>query len=229
MSNEWQRRFPTGGKSGGPMDYTGNAADERRMLSREDDEPDALAFGHVKTDFGDGKTSRRTRLTPQNVETMKLLVAGGTPITTACTAIGAGKSWNKWGRLGREAERNGVPAGWDEGESPERYWLEQMDQAKAAFETSMIARIGAAAVTDWRAASWLLERRAPQRWWPKHKLDMHVNGNKAVSIETMSMEKVISMARGMIPDGSDIKVFQADLSPNQTPREVVEGELVDDD
>jgi len=225
---EWQRKYPTGGK-GGPLDYTGSAQEERDMLAGRDEESPLPSFDHVRASYGNGRTTRRSKLTEQNVETMKLLVAGGVPIPTACTAIGAGRAWSRWGVVARKDEAAGIPPGWDEGESAELYWLLQMETAKAAFETSMVARIGAAAISDWKAAAWLLERRAPARWWPKHKLDMHVNGQKALTIETMSMDKVISIARGVVPEGADFKILQADLGADKTAREVVEAEIVVDD
>lgn len=211
-------RFSTGA-GGGPRDYTGRESD------MDDDAPPPPNLDHVRLDWG-GST-RKARLTPENVHTMALMVAAGTPIPTACTAIGCGKNWNAWNLQARRDERAGIEAGWDEDQSPQLAWLQAMEQAKAAFEVAMVARVGAAAPNDWKAAAWLLERRAAQRWYPRAKLELHANGEKRADISVMSTEKLIKIAQGLIPDTSDIKILQPsnDLGHNGSQREVVDAEI----
>jgi transposase len=218
------RRRQTGG-NGGPWDYTGREEDMVLPKSGANEDVPKPSLEHVQVKWG--TASRKSRLNPDNVHQMQLLVAAGTPIPTACTAIGAGQAWKRWNTDARDHERLGIQPGWDEDCSPELFWLYAMEQAKAAFETSMVARVGAAAVTDWRAAAWLLERRASQRWYPRSKLEIHANGEKRAEISAMSMSKLIDIARGVIPDTSDIKVLQSGDDPGHSggQREIIEAEI----
>lgn len=104
-------------------------------------------------------------ITPRLITQMQLLVAGGTPIPVAAVAMGLGMSRvNHWLRKGREAEKDGLEPGFEEGLSKELALLQALDQAKASLEAAMALRITAAAAKDWKAAAYLLERRAGSRW-----------------------------------------------------------------
>lgn len=200
-------------------DYTGNSEDERELL---DDVPKP-SFAHAVVTFG-GKP-RKGILTQENTHQMQLLVAGGTPIPTACTAVGCGQRWRSWSSLARDAERAGKEPGWGPGQSPELEWLYAMEQARAALETSMVARISLAAATDWKAAAWILERRAAQRWAPKAKMTLQVDQKNTLEISTLSTSKLLAIAKGILPDHSEIKVLPSGDGTDASDRNIVDAEL----
>ena len=202
-----QRRMVEGATN---FDYTGT-----------DDDIPPPSLDHVRLDWG--KPGRK--LTKESTHQMQLLVAAGLPIPSACTALGLGTSWKHWGDRARKAEKEGQEPGWGPGESPDLAWLRAMEQAKAAFEASMVARIGAAAVNDWKAAAWLLERRAPQRYYPKNQLALKVDEKKTLEITTLSLDKLMEITKGILPDMTQVKVLSSDVDDTATARDAVEAEL----
>lgn len=130
-------------------------------------------------------------LTPAIVDQVKLLVAAGVTIPVAAQAIGLTK--DQWAHYQRTAKQhhaeNRIP-GWGPDESPYLVWGYAIAEAKAAWEASMVLRIGLAARTDWKAASWLLERRAPDRWYPKKQVDVTVKND----VSQLPTEQLIDLA-----------------------------------
>ena len=169
----------------------------------------------------------KRKLTPDAVENMRRRVLRGVPIPTAATALGYGGLWRRWGTDARKHEAQGVPAGWGEGESAERMWLNVMDQARAEHEAQCVERIyEIGQESDWKALAWVIERRHSRRWHLQHKLSI-INKNETVAdISTMSISKLIDLARGLVP-GQDIKVLQAvnNGSPDITDAEILDEEL----
>lgn len=62
-----------------------------------------------------------------------------------------------------------------------RYWAEQsavfadaLSRAEDEAEVALVANIRIAGQTDWRAHAWLLERRKPESWGRRERVDLNV-------------------------------------------------------
>ena len=94
---------------------------------------------------------RRTKLTPDVVEALTSAVRAGLPIKHAALRAGVSdRSVFSWLQRGREC-KGGKHAD----------FLRAMERAQADSVAILVAKVAQAADTDWRAASWLLTRRAP--------------------------------------------------------------------
>ena len=175
-------------RSGGKASPYDHSPAESEYLS---DPPDAQALSAIR------QTGRF--LTPVAVAEMARMVRLGVPVPVAATATGAGRRPVHWAAKARKDRTEGREGGWEEGQSNELYYLEAIEQAQAAFEADMVACIQAAAVHDWRAAAWALERRASQRWHLQSRLEVTAKDGGKVEISTMSNEKLLSLARGLLP------------------------------
>lgn len=58
----------------------------------------------------------------------------------------------------------GHPDGDEPGNEPHRRFARAVDQARGQGDALRRSRVAAAAVTDWRAAAWMLETAYPERW-----------------------------------------------------------------
>lgn len=97
--------------------------------------------------------ARPSKLTPNiQARVVAVLENAGTR-TLAAKAAGVDpvtlKRWTRWGDAGRE---------------PYSTFSEAVRMAEGKAEASMLACIVRAAPEDWRAASWVLERRWPKAW-----------------------------------------------------------------
>jgi hypothetical protein len=162
-------------------------------------------------------------LTPVAVAEMVRLVTAGVPVPTAATATGAGSRAKKWAVVARAARAAGRVGGWGDGESPELAWLEAMEQAKSLAEANLTMAISAAAPLDWKAAAWILERRSSRRWHLQSKLEISAGAGKKLEITSMSTERLLAIARGLLPDEA---IRETKALPSG---EVTDGELVDDE
>jgi transposase len=102
---------------------------------------------------------RPTLLTPERADDLVLLLAAGASPARAAAAVGVGeRSVTRWLRDGlRERVIEARAA------SPET--------AEALSEARLVVLIARAAVHDWKAAAWLLERRYPERWARRREAD----------------------------------------------------------
>jgi hypothetical protein len=95
---------------------------------------------------------RPTKLTPELADDLVLLLAAEASSARAARAVGVSeRSVTRWLRNGLqknvERARAATPATTD-----------------ALSEARLVVLISRAALTDWKAAAWLLERRHPERW-----------------------------------------------------------------
>ena len=97
--------------------------------------------------------ARPSKLTAETQATICNAVEAGTPLKYAATYAGVGASTiHHWMQQA-------------DGSDPEERFVEFRDavnHAQARSVTRLVAIIMRAADNDWRAASWLLERRAPE-------------------------------------------------------------------
>lgn len=164
------------------------------------------------------------RLTPELIRRMAQDVALGEPIPTCAVKHGCGTVYRNWAQTARRHEREQRAPGWGEGESPELAWLLAMDVARADFEGKMVRHIGSAAEFDWKAAAWLLERKAPRRWFLQHQMTLIAQGQKQAEINTMSLDRLLKLAQGVM-ETKEIKVLQATNA--DTLDQVSDAEILD--
>lgn len=189
----------TGGKSS-PVDYTGT---EEEMTAVEP----AKDYGKF--------------LTPALIEEVKRQVSQGVPVPTAVTAVGAGNRAKHWSEIARQKRIHKIPGGFGPGESPEVLFMEAVEQAKAQCESYHSMNMHRLAEHDWKASLALLERRASRRWHLQSKLSVELTKGKQLEITSMSHDKLIQIARGLLPQEN----IRETLS---LPADVADGEIIED-
>jgi len=94
---------------------------------------------------------RPSKCTRKRIDQIAELVRDGVPMRHAARAVGIGESTiHAWIARGT-AEDSGIY----------RDLMEAVTRAQAESIAVLVARVSEAARTDWRAAAWLLTRRAP--------------------------------------------------------------------
>lgn len=86
-----------------------------------------------------------------------VLRAGGYPEVAAKVAGISRSTYKNW-------IKRGDPEGDDPEDAPYRRLRERVDAAQAEGEARNVAIIARAALDNWQAAAWLLERQHPERW-----------------------------------------------------------------
>ena len=105
---------------------------------------------------------RPSKLTQEIHDLIILYVASGNYIETACAFAGINKqTLYTWCKKGYTQKRG-----------RHRQFLDAVERAVAEAEIRDLATITTAAATDWRAAAWRLERRAPKRWGYKQRVEL---------------------------------------------------------
>lgn len=106
--------------------------------------------------------ARPTKLTPEVHARIVKGVRAGAHFKTAAEAAGVSEAtFHRWMKAGSEA-KSGI----------QHDLYEDVKRAAAELEVELAARIGKAAVEEWRAALALLERRHPERWG-RHQTHQH--------------------------------------------------------
>lgn len=186
------------------------------MAPRKKSGPSASPYDHSEDEavfeMPEITLHKGERLNVEAIAEMKRLVTLGVSVSVAATAVGAGTRAGSWARKARNDREAGKVPGIGEGESIELYWLGEMEIAKALFEAQMVAAVQAAAPLDWKAAAWLLERRAAKRYHNPTILQLQAKNGQTLEISAFSTEKLIALAKGMIPDAEVVhKQLPADV------------------
>ncbi|HEY1064762.1 MAG TPA: hypothetical protein VGE52_01570 [Pirellulales bacterium] len=125
-----------------------------------------------------GKTRRKAqknglRLTPEIVERIREVLPKVLYLETAAALIGVSRqTMRRWFNRGRK-EQIRLAGGKSKPKAAEQIYLDfaiayQRGQAEAESQASQAIQ-REAADGQWRAAAWLLERRAPERWSDKRR------------------------------------------------------------
>lgn len=124
--------------------------------------------------------ARPSKLTPEVTDAIVRAVEAGTPIKYAAGYAGISEATvHRWMAAG---EKSGSAAKY-------REFCEQVRRASARSVTRLVARVAQAADNDWRAAAWLLTRRAPQEFVsPERRGDI-------AKAETLGREAVLESER----------------------------------
>jgi hypothetical protein len=105
-----------------------------------------------------GLAGRKTRLDEQLTVKLVALLSAGNRLATALRVAGVPPA-TVYGWLER-----GDPERSDPRDAAFRDFRERVERARLEGEARDVTRIAAAASRDWRAAAWIAERMAPQRW-----------------------------------------------------------------
>lgn len=110
---------------------------------------------------------RRLKLTPELIEQAAKLIAGGNYASTVFQMLGVGEStWYRWLEKGRDSK----------GRSIYREFWESIQKAEAAAEARAVSGVMAAGRRNWTAYAWYLERKFPDRWGRKDKVQQEISG-----------------------------------------------------
>lgn len=103
------------------------------------------------------------------IDTIVQSIRRGVTYDVAAQAAGIHRStliaWRERGELDLEEHTDSLFA----------YFADELTRATAAGELGLVERISAHGLVDWRAAAWLLERRHPERWARRDRLDVEVS------------------------------------------------------
>lgn len=112
-----------------------------------------------------GQRPRLLRLTPKLRAAILEMILEGVPLSTAAVASGIPKrTFFEWLAKGRD----------DGAEDPYLTFAIEVDEAQEAWAARSVQRIDAAGDKDYRALTWLLERRRPEEFGD-HSRAAHVN------------------------------------------------------
>jgi len=120
---------------------------------------------------------RPSKLTPEMHEEIVGLVREGNYLDTSAACCGVNRrTVQRWIARGRRLED---AADWTQYTEEDRRYLDfhrAVRKARATAETSDLRKVGsgttATGLPDWRAAAWRLERRNPERWAKRSKLEL---------------------------------------------------------
>lgn len=105
---------------------------------------------------------RPSKLTPERRKRIMDAIRAGSPKMHAAAAAGVSReTLRTWERRGEQPD---APAEY-------RAFLADLREAEAAGIVAMAATVTAAARSDWRAAAWLLERRAPDEYGRRDRIE----------------------------------------------------------
>jgi hypothetical protein len=133
---------------------------------------------------------RRLKLTPELIEQAAKLIAGGNYASTVFQMLGVGEStWYRWLEKGRDSK----------GRSIYREFWEAIQKAEAAAEARAVSGIMASGRRNWTAYAWYLERKFPDRWGHKAKIQQEISGpggqpvSVAVDLSVLTDEELRSL------------------------------------
>lgn len=132
---------------------------------------------------------RKTKLTKKLINDAEKLIKLGNYNTTVCQYLGIHQStWYKWLQEGEQA-KSGL----------KREFFDRIKSAESHAEIRNVQLIQQSANDTWQAAAWYLERKFPDRWGKKDKVDANLNhsGNvaKKVDLSELSIEELREIAQ----------------------------------
>jgi len=107
------------------------------------------------------KATSNLKFTPELQERIVAFLRGGNYVETAAACVGIHKdTFYDWCKKGRK------------GIKPYASFVEAVDKAMAESEARDVTLIGKAATVNWQAAAWRLERRMPQKWGRRDRMEL---------------------------------------------------------
>lgn len=134
------------------------------------------------------------KFTPEIGDKFVEIVRRGNFRESACAQVGiTPPTMRRWLRMASE------------GHEQLREWVRKLDQAEAEAEDVMVVAIRRAAIKDWRAAAWYLERRGPQRWGFKAQVEVSLQEELARVLDVVEREvgsEAAARIFGALTDGA---------------------------
>lgn len=116
---------------------------------------------------------RTTKLTPELIKEAARLVAEGNYITHVAQALGISrKTFYNWLEQGARATRG-----------LKREFYEAITKAEAEAVLRNVKIIQKAAETNWQAAAWWLERKYPEEWGRKDRMNLETDNGIVIKVE----------------------------------------------
>lgn len=140
---------------------------------------------------------RPTKLTYDLIDQIAELVRNGNYIETASAVAGINKnSLYRWLKRGAREEERLAKNPKLKGKIEEKIYVDFSNAVKKAMaesEADDLENIKKASREDWKASAWRLERRFPNRWGRKEKVDIDANmKNENVNREEVYIEQKIT-------------------------------------
>jgi hypothetical protein len=108
---------------------------------------------------------RKTKLTEKLIKNAGDLIKLGNYTTTVCQYLGIDQTtWYRWIREGKTA-RSGL----------KKQFYQTIKESEAHAEIRNVGILQKAVNDDWHAASWYLERKFPERWGRRDRIDANLN------------------------------------------------------
>lgn len=190
---------------------------------------------------------RPTKLTPELQAKIVSAIAAGNYMETAAAYAGISRdSLYEWLKRGRK-ERLRIEAGMPKNRRETRYaeFSEAVEKSMAQAEVADIAVIGMAAASgQWQAAAWRLERKYPEKYGRRDRMELsaasrsEIEGGKTehYDLSKITDPEKLRMLLQILSEAGDVTGVMADSSVRSqigdgSSVEVVEedDEVVDDD
>lgn len=151
-----------------------------------------------------GKTGRPSKINPKIQAKICDVIRAGNYIETAAAHAGIAKNtlydWMKRGAREKERiEKAGGRAKVKKSEAEYVEFSDAVEKALADAEVRDVMIIANAATSDWKAAAWRLERKFPDKWGRKDKVQAEVEHsgaitNNHVDLSQLSTEELKKLA-----------------------------------
>ena len=127
--------------------------------------------------------ARKTKLTPELQRDILQVLEAGATIKDACHFVGIDEStYYKWIQRG-EKGKSGLYF----------EFVKSAQKAIASGSVDAVALIRKAAKTQWQAAAWFLERKNPQEWARRTKVEIDISKDARAKLQEL---KALTSAHG---------------------------------
>lgn len=110
---------------------------------------------------------RPTKISPEICEDIvKYIKAGNYPEVAASLAGVSRKTFYNWLKKGHKSKSNGVY----------KQFLHSIKKAESYAEAAAVERIRKAGEDNWQALAWWMERKHPDKWGRKQRVEMEHSG-----------------------------------------------------
>ena len=139
-------------------------------------------------------SGRKTKLTPTLQDEIVKRIRAGNYIKVACQAVGISHTaYFDWIKKG------------EEGISPYSEFLYSVKKAEAEAHVNYVAIVASQAPNQWQAAAWWLERKFPDKWGKKEKIDIKQELVTSKEVETIE-------ARFSHPSAKELNKYVNEIS-----------------